>query len=81
LEGFVIAGIEVEEVALVEGYPNLLEGAEGQILPVHIPGDLAEQLQIEAQDRIVCRVRRAGPDRYFVHRQEIAIESLDDPPG
>jgi hypothetical protein len=75
-----IAGVEVEEVAPVEGFPNLLEGAEGQILPIHIPGELVEQLQIEELDRIVCRVRRVGLDRYFVHKQEITIESPDDLP-
>lgn len=81
LEGFMIAGVEVEQVVPVEGYPNLLEGAEGLILPIHIPGELAEQLKMKELDRIVCRVRRAGPDRYFVHRQEIAIESPGDLPG
>lgn len=78
VKGFTIADVEVEQVTPVEGFPNLLEGAEGQTLPIHIPDELVDQLRIEALDRIECRVRRAGPDRYFVHRQEISIVSPDE---
>jgi len=70
---FMLIFVEVQSVEPVEGFPNLLKDAVGKILAIHLPETLAEELGVTALDRIECRVRQGGPNRYFVHRDDITV--------
>jgi hypothetical protein len=74
--------ILVEHVEPVEDYPDLLttyltEAPEPR-LSVLMPNELVSECQIEAGTIIECRVRRAGIDRVFVHREHITVRSSKD---
>ena len=73
VDEFLAVEVEVQSVQPVEGFPNLLDDAIGKNLVIHMPKTLAEELGITAFDRIECRVRQAGPNRYFVHREYVTV--------
>ena len=73
VDEFMVVDVEVQSVEPVEGFPNLLEDAVGKILAIHLPEAFAEKLGITPLDRIECRVRKAGLDRYFVHREYVTV--------
>lgn len=72
--GFMAVEVVVQAVEPVEGFPNLLEDAVGKNLIIHVPEALAGELGMTIFDWIECQVRRAGPDRYFVHREHVIVK-------
>jgi|GEM_PF-1518463 len=74
LPEFVGVIVMVEAVDPVDSYPNLLSQAAGSELPVLFPKQLVENLNLQVGDCICCRVRRAGLQRIFVHREHIEVE-------
>jgi hypothetical protein len=70
---FMAVEVEVQAVEPVEGFPNLLGDAVGKNLIIHVPEALAVELGMTILDRIECRVRQAGPNRYFVHREHVIV--------
>jgi hypothetical protein len=73
IQGFVAVELAVERVDPVEGYANLLAHVAGAQLVVHVPEEVAQNLGLGPGDAVQCRVRRAGLDRAFVHREHISI--------
>ena len=73
IDGFIEVEILVEKVDSVEGFANLLEQMEGKSLFVLVPEELVRSLDIAPGDTIECRVRRAGLDQSFVHRNRISV--------
>lgn len=56
--------IEVESAQEVAGYPNLLADHVGRLITIILADD-ATELRPEPGDRVRCRVRKAGSERYF----------------
>ncbi len=77
LENFDNVEVFVEQVEPVEGYPNLidiyLEEAEEPHICVLVPKELVQEYEIEEGVVIECRVRRAGLERIFAHREYIIV--------
>lgn len=77
MSGFDQVELLVESVEAVEGYPNLveiyLEEAEESHLWVLMPAEVVQEHHISQGVVIACRVRRAGPDRIFAHRDHIVV--------
>ncbi|NJO16475.1 MAG: hypothetical protein HC877_12250 [Thioploca sp.] len=73
--GFMAVELTVQKVSSVEGFTNLLEQLEGKSLVVLMPEELVKPLNISLGDIITCRVRRAGTNRVFVHRDHLSIQS------
>jgi hypothetical protein len=71
--GSVAAEVKANNVKPAEGFANLLGQAEGNLLLLLVPQELAESLEIAPGDTIGCRVRRASLDRTFVHRNFISV--------
>ena len=72
--GFMAVELTVQKVSPVEGFTNLLEQLEGKSLVVLMPEELVKPLNIGLGDIITCRVRRAGTNRVFVHRDHLSIQ-------
>lgn len=72
--GFVTLEIKVERLEGVEGYRNLLEGTEGEVIYVNVPEAVSERLELRRGAKISCRVRKADPRKLFVHPEQITIE-------
>jgi hypothetical protein len=77
LDDFDNVEVFVEQVEAVEGYPNLidiyLEEAEEPHICVLVPKELVVEYRIEAGVVLECRVRRAGVERIFAHREDIIV--------
>jgi hypothetical protein len=77
LDGFDLVDVLVENVETVEGYPNLvksyLDEANEPRLPVLMPVETVVDYHIEVGVIVECRVRRAGLDRVFVHREYVSV--------
>jgi len=76
LPGFSKVQMEVLIVEPVEGYPNLLENAINDRIEVLFPGDLQGELGIVKGSVVECRVRRAGGQRTYVHRDGITVRRI-----
>ena len=74
LAQFVVVTVAVDRVEPVDGFANLLADAAGQDLDILMPQDIAQSAGLNEQERIACRVRRAGRDRVFVHQQFITVQ-------
>ena len=70
---FVAAAVAVDHVTPLEGFANLLTDVVGKEIVVLIPEELARSLDIKPGSVITCRVRKAGLNRIFVHRQHISV--------
>lgn len=57
----------------VSGFANLMADTVGQRIDVFMPLDVIRQSKVQVNSEIRCRVRKAGPDRYFVHRESVQI--------
>ncbi len=73
VKGFAAVELAVRAVDPVPGFANLLGEAVGTSLLVHVPQELADSLSIAPGSVVSCRVRRAGPDKAFVHRDGIVV--------
>jgi hypothetical protein len=77
LSGFDRVELLVEHVEPVEGYPDLvatyLAEADEQRLAVLMPVEIVTQYEITEGMLVECRVRRAGLDRMFVHRDYVLV--------
>jgi hypothetical protein len=71
--GFTEVIVAVERVSPVAEFPNLLTDRAGGRLTVLMPGELVLSLGVAPRKRLSCRVRRAGRDRVFVHREHVAV--------
>lgn len=84
LKDFDLLVVWVERVEPVEGYPNLvatyLEEEPEPRLKVLAPVEIVTQYEITEGVVLECRVRRAGPERMFVHRDKIQIHRPDHGP-
>lgn len=80
VENFMVVDIFVLHVNEVEGFPNIdiLNINRGETLLVHIPEELFKKLRIKEFDFIKCKVRRAGLERYYVHRENILIKHINN---
>jgi hypothetical protein len=65
LTGYMTASIEVEDVSIVEGYPNLFEWAKGRQIAVNIPSSRVHELALSTGDEVIIRVRKSGPESAF----------------
>lgn len=71
--GFTCVEMDVRRVEGVEGFANLLEDAVGKRLAVYFPAYRVVELGILVGSVVACRVRRAGIDRIYVHREHIEV--------
>ena len=67
------AALTVHLAENVPGFANLMVDTVGQRIDVFIPLDLIRQAKVQVNNQIRCRVRKAGPDRYFVHRESLQV--------
>lgn len=81
LENFDNVEVFVEQVEAVEGYPNLievyLEEADQPHICVLVPKEVVQEYEIVEGVVIECRVRRAGLERIFAHREYIMVYRPD----
>lgn len=81
LENFDNVEVFVEQVEPVEGYPNLievyLEEADQPHICVLVPKEVVQEYEIVEGVVIECRVRRAGLERIFAHREYIMVHRPD----
>jgi hypothetical protein len=73
--GFVAVTMEVHSLRAVAGYANLIEQAPGTTLEVLFPQDLVDHLNLSVGDVLSCRVRKAGLERNFVHREHVSLQT------
>ena len=71
--GFAAVHMHVGSVHPVEGYADLLEAAVGEDIDVLFPDELVSAHGISEGDVLTCRVRRAGVDRIFAHREHVHV--------
>lgn len=69
---FVAVTVAVDRATTLEGFANLLTDVVGKEITVLIPEELARSLDIKQGSVITCRVRKAGSNRIFAHRQHIS---------
>src|ERR671910_225001 len=72
LKGYKTVEVLVKDAKAVENFPNLLKERRGEVIPVNVPEPAVETLQeaYEAgQSQVTCRVRLAGPSRFFAHSE------------
>ena len=74
LQEFAEVKVEVSEVRDVDGFPNLLKTAAGQPLTITMSKAKALSMNVTAGKSISCRVRKAGPNRTFVHPDLIEVK-------
>jgi hypothetical protein len=70
LKGYKIIEVLVKDAKAVGNFPNLLEQRRGEVIPVYVPEPRAVTVQEaydSGQSQVACRVRLAGPTRFFVH--------------
>jgi hypothetical protein len=77
LHGFDSVEMLVEHVEPVEGFPDLvatyLAEADEPRLSVLMPVEIVSENEITEGVLVECRVRRAGLDRMFVHRDYVMV--------
>lgn len=74
LEAFTVVELSVRRVVAVEEYANLLAHLEEDSrLEVLFPNEIVVELELAVGVQLVARVRRAGLERVFVHREEISL--------
>jgi hypothetical protein len=70
LRGYKTVDVLVKDATDVDDFPNLLRQRMGEVIAVNVPEPRAETLR-EAHEsgrsNIACRVRLAGPNRFFAH--------------
>lgn len=71
---FAAVELEVEGVAPVEGYPDLLHVGPGSGLTVLVRQDLVRQHGVGGGARVSIRTRRGGRDRFFAHPDGVTIQ-------
>lgn len=71
--------ISVDAVEAVQDFPNLLDGVRGERIEVLFPDQCVVEQGVEPGKRVACRVRRAGVDRIFVHRERIEVSAAEQP--
>jgi hypothetical protein len=74
ISGFVVVTVAVDKVVPVADFPNLLADTVGRQLDILVPQELARRLDIREGDTIICRARRAPPQRAFVHQQFVSVQ-------
>jgi hypothetical protein len=74
LAQFVVVTVAVDRVDPVDDFANLLADAAGHDLDILMPQDIVQSIGLHEQGSIICRVRRAGGDRVFVHQQFITVQ-------
>jgi hypothetical protein len=70
LKGYKTVEVLVKDAKAVENFPNLLKQRRGEVIAVNVPEPTAETLQEayeSGQSQVACRVRLAGPTRFFAH--------------
>jgi len=77
LHGFDCVVMLVEQVEPVEGFPDLvatyLAEEDEPRLSVLMPAEVVTEFEITEGVLVECRVRRAGPDRVFLHRDYLIV--------
>lgn len=72
--------IEVEVVADVEGFPNLVDAAAGDVVRVIARQDALDGAGVTERSHVCCRVRKATPFEIFVHPEGFTVVPADDDP-
>jgi hypothetical protein len=65
--------LQVESVAPVDSFPNLLEKAAGEAIAVILPADHALAASLKAGDQVEAQVRR-GQSRNFFHPDRLKVK-------
>lgn len=71
--GHLACAVHVAEVDEVEGFPNLMREALGRDVVVQVPQETAARAGVSDGQRVVVRVRRAGPTRVFAHPDAVEV--------
>jgi hypothetical protein len=74
LKGYKTVEMFVEDAKAVEAFPNLLKQRVGEVIAVNVPEPRVESFQEAYQSghpRVTCRVRLAGPTRFFAHPERL----------
>lgn len=77
LGGFTKVYILVEGVENVDAYPCFFKDSIDNILAVYVPNEIVTGMPLEIDMAIQCRIRKAGLEKFFVHRQHIKTNFPD----
>ena len=66
--------LEVEDVADVEGFPNLVRVNPGEVVPVIVRRDTLERSGVVQGSHVRGRVRRATPSEIFAHADSFTAD-------
>jgi hypothetical protein len=67
--------IKLHNVKPVAGFANLIDRQAGETLEALFPIEIVDQMKFEVGDVLSCRVRKAGLERYYVHREHVSVHS------
>jgi len=70
LKGYRTVEMLLKDAKAVEDFPNLLKQRVGEVIAVNVPESRVESFEEayqSSQPRVTCRVRLAGPTRFFAH--------------
>ena len=70
LKGYRTVEMLLKDAKAVEDFPNLLKQRVGEVIAVNVPESRVESFQKayqSGQPGVRCRVRLAGPTRFFAH--------------
>ena len=73
-EGFVTLEVKVSDVKDVEGFRNLLDDREGEVIYLNVPEAVWRELSAESGAKVSCRVRMAGQRNRFAHPERVRVE-------
>jgi hypothetical protein len=59
--------LDVDKVAAVAGYKNLLDEVADTTVRISVRDDALRRTELKPGDHVVCRTRTAGPGRLFAH--------------
>jgi hypothetical protein len=73
VEGFVTVELKVSDVKDVEGFRNLLNDREGEVIYLNVSEATWRELAPESGSKVSCRVRMAGPRNLFAHPEHCKV--------
>ena len=74
VDGFVTLELKVNDVENVEGFKNPLDDKKGEVIRVNVKEDVIQDMDLKPGARLSCRVRMAGPKKFFAHPECVKIE-------
>ncbi|MCA1629260.1 MAG: hypothetical protein LC785_03130 [Acidobacteria bacterium] len=74
VDGFVTVELKVSDVKNVEGFRNMLDDRQGDVIYLNVPEAVWHGLEAKAGAKVSCRVRMAGSRNLFAHPERVKVE-------